>query len=293
MKKLPSKSALILAIVSGAVLFGGFADSALAWPFCHVRLHRKCYCPPEPCEPEKKSLPQANIEVEQVCPERRPLGSDVEYVITVRNTGDAPATNVTLKHEVCKGLTFVRATDDGVLDAGYVHWNFGDIEAGGSRTVTVVHKAEMIRETHCEAIVTSDTVGAETTSTDSCAVEIYGIPAILLEVIDLVDPIEVGEEETYEISVTNQGSIPAKNIVIKATLPEQLTFVAGEGPSEASADGQVVTFAPLATLAPKAKTVYRLKVMTVAVGDIRFRLDLTTDQSPEPVMETESTNIYE
>ena len=38
----------------------------------------------------------------------------------------------------------------------------------------------------------------------SCETKVEGIPAILLEVIDLEDPIEVGAQTTYEIKVTNQ-----------------------------------------------------------------------------------------
>jgi len=115
---------------------------------------------------------------------------------------------------------------------------------------------------------------------------------VLLEVVDLVDPLEVDAEGTYVITVTNQGSQAIDNIAIIATLPEQLEYLSSEGPTEASAEGQVIRFAPLETLDAEEEVEYRLKAKAVGVGDIRFQLELTTDQSPEPIRETESTNLY-
>lgn len=117
---------------------------------------------------------------------------------------------------------------------------------------------------------------------------------VLLEVVDLVDPLEVGTVGTYLITVTNQGSILAiTKIEITATLPEQLEYMSSEGPTEASAEGQVIRFAPLETLYAGEEVVYRLKAKAVGVGDIRFQLELTTDQSSKPILETESTFLYE
>ena len=116
---------------------------------------------------------------------------------------------------------------------------------------------------------------------------------VLLEVVDLVDPLEVDSEGTYVITVTNQGTQAINNIQITATLPEQLQYLSSEGPTEASAEGQVIRFTPLKTLNAEDEVEYRLKAKAVGVGDIRFQLELTTDQSPEPIRETESTNLYE
>ena len=49
----------------------------------------------------------------------------------------------------------------------------------------------------------------------------------------------------------------------------------------------------LASLAPKAKTTYKVVAKGIKAGDIRFKVQLTGDQTKVPVEETEGTNIYE
>ena len=120
-----------------------------------------------------------------------------------------------------------------------------------------------------------------------------GIPAILLEAVDVRDPVEVGANETYVITVTNQGSAMDTNIKIVCTLGAQQEYVSSTGPTTASVDGKTVTFALLASLAPKAKTTYKVVAKGIKAGDVRFKVQLTSDQLKVPVQETESTNIYE
>ena len=66
-----------------------------------------------------------------------------------------------------------------------------------------------------------------------------------------------------------------------------------DGPPKISSDGKTVTFAPLASLAPKAKTSWKVVVKGVKAGDTRFKVSMTSDQMTRPVEETESTNFYQ
>jgi uncharacterized repeat protein (TIGR01451 family) len=121
---------------------------------------------------------------------------------------------------------------------------------------------------------------------------VEGLAAILLEVVDIQDPIEVGTNSTYVISVTNQGSAADTNINIVATLPDALEYVTSEGPTEAMVNGNVVAFTPLAHLTAKETATYRVEVKGIKTGDIRFHVELNSGQMTSPVMETESTTIY-
>ena len=171
---------------------------------------------------------------------------------------------------------------------GKVTWSLGTLNAGQSRKVTMTVKAMQpgtLRNTaSARAICASAEAEARTT--------VKGIPAILLEVIDIEDPIEVGENEVYEIIVTNQGSADGTNIVITATIPPEMSYVSADGPARASVQGKIVTFAPLPHLAPKAKATYRVTTRGEEVQDVRFKISLTSDQIDRPVEETESTNVY-
>ena len=131
------------------------------------------------------------------------------------------------------------------------------------------------------------------TVTDTCQTELSGIPAVLLELIDIADPIEVGENETYIITVTNQGSAAATNIRVNCVLEATMDYVSSIGPTEVSLVDRKITFAPLSSLAPKAQAKWQVKIRAIGAGDTRFKVMMSTDQLDRMVEETEATRFYE
>jgi len=231
---------------------------------------------------------QPVLAVTKTGPDMRYIGRPAEYDITVRNTGDSPANNTVLTDPLPAGTEFVSATEGGSFSGGTVTWQLGTIEAGGTRSVKVTLRARSAGTAKNVAI-------ARATCTEANAevmTQIKGVPAILLECVDVSDPIEVGAQETYIITVTNQGSAEDTNIVIECTLPAQMDYVSGDAPVQVTAEGKKVTFAPLPTLAPKARATYKVVTKGTAEGDLRFRITLKSDQTETVVEETESTHVY-
>jgi len=222
-------------------------------------------------------------------PETRYVGRPVEYAITVSNTGKVPAAKTVLSDTVPAGAKFVKASTGGRVQNGKVVWNLGTIPAGEARNVTITLVAQApatLRSTASATAVCCEASAAATTV-------VKGIPAILLECVDNPDPIEVGTNTTYTITVTNQGSAVGTGIQITCIMPAELDYVSSTGPTKAATDGKAITFAPLAELAPKAKATYRVVVKGTKAGDVRFSVKLKSNQMTSSADETESTHIYE
>src|SRR5205814_889247 len=115
-----------------------------------------------------------------------------------------------------------------------------------------------------------------------------GVPALLLEVVDLDDPVEVGAETTYEIRVVNQGSCASQGLQIVATVPDGMTPQGATGPAPYHVHAQQVVFEPLALLAARADALYRVRVLCRTPGDWRFKVEMKCDQFKAPVHEEES-----
>lgn len=120
-----------------------------------------------------------------------------------------------------------------------------------------------------------------------------GIPAVLLEVVDVEDPIRIGERTTYVIKVKNQGSAAATNVRIVCILEDNYRYISSAGATASSLEGQTVRFFPLGALAPQAEVAWRVIVEAVRPGDVRFKTIMNVDQLTRPVEETESTHLYE
>jgi uncharacterized repeat protein (TIGR01451 family) len=121
---------------------------------------------------------------------------------------------------------------------------------------------------------------------------VEGIAAILFQVSDTVDPVEVGGETTYEVRVTNQGSKAAANVRLAVDLPPELKPIAADGPTRHVLEGNRITFDGLSQLPPKGDTTYRVRVKAVKSGDLRARFQLLTDDMRTPVTKEESTRVY-
>lgn len=228
------------------------------------------------------------LEVTKTGPDTRFIGRNAEYTITVKNASDTEAKDTVLRDPIPANASFVSATDGGVNENGVAVWRLGTLEPGASKSVKITLKATGMGKIDNKATATAYCAEASA----SVSTNVQGIAAILLEVEDIADPIEVGANETYEIVVTNQGSANDTNIVIECTLPPEQKYVSSEGPTQATVSGQVVKFAPLPSLAPKAKATWKVVVQGLKEGDVRFKVKLTSDVLQTSVDETESTHIY-
>jgi uncharacterized repeat protein (TIGR01451 family) len=234
---------------------------------------------------------QPVLEITKVAPATRLVNQTVTYTITVKNTGDGPAKDTVLTDDLPNGVTFISADNGGMASGGRIVWTLGTLQPGDSRTVEAVVRANRIG-------TLTNTVNAKAHCTEDSAVavtEITGIPALLLECVDVSDPIAVGDEETYVITVTNQGTAKATNLVIVCTVPAEAQFVSATGPTNDTVNGKVVTFGTLDELAPKDSATFRVTVVGIKAGDSRFMvtLDAAEIDDDNPVRETESTRFYD
>ncbi len=135
-----------------------------------------------------------------------------------------------------------------------------------------------------------------TKAVSECRTIVEGIAALRMELVDLVDPVEKGQQTTYEIRITNTGTKADTNVVITCPLPEQMKFVSATGPvSHTVADLNncaVVRFEPVRELAPKTEIVYRIVCKAHAIGDVRFKAQLNSTHLTTSVVKEESTRVY-
>jgi hypothetical protein len=82
------------------------------------------------------------------------------------------------------------------------------------------------------------------------------------------------------------------NIRVVAEAEDAAQIVATGGAVTAQISGNKATFAPVATLAPKARVTMTVTVKALKPGDTRFKVQMISDQLGRPVEKTESTNFY-
>lgn len=221
--------------------------------------------------------------------EERFVGRPIQACFTVTNNGDSASENTMVELAIPAGSSFRGASSGGRLVGDKVVWDLGSIAAEANKEVCANFVGTEVGNLTFTATASGDCSNPVRTS---CSSKVSGIPAVLLEVIDIDDPIEVGANETYEIVVTNQGSANDTNIKIVCTLEDSQQFVSAGGATSGTANGQVIEFAPLPTLGAGQKATWRLIVKAVKAGDIRFGVRMTTDETERPVEETESTHQY-
>ena len=211
------------------------------------------------------------------------VGKNVPYQIVVTNKGDAPAENTKLQIG-SNGNGVVTA--DGVDSSGGLV--IGELPPNGSKTIN--------------ASATSNTGGNVTVVANAmadCAAPVSGtaqtmfntIPAILLETVDEVDPVKVGDTVVYDIKVTNQGSGPDTNIKVTAVAPDGETYISTDGPTQPAVDGMNLTFPIIPSLAPKASVTWKVSLKAAKAGDVQFKTDASSDNL-KGAEKIESTKLY-
>ena len=216
--------------------------------------------------------------LEATGPEQVRLGQPYNYNLRVTNLTDAPLNDVrverltpTIGNETM-GTTATRPTTRPGAAAGNMAGETARTGPGEARPAAA--QATCARPAQ-----------------DSASVNILTIPALQLECVDGQDPVNVGQNTTYTVTVRNEGSGADNNITLKGVLPPELQFVRGGGATNVTAEGQNLTFGPVPTLANNATATWTIEVKALRAADARFYVEMTSASLSRPAAETEPTRI--
>jgi uncharacterized repeat protein (TIGR01451 family) len=231
------------------------------------------------------------LEVAVEGPLRRYLERPATYEVSVQNPGTAPAFDVQIVTKLPKGMRFVRANNMGEYDATShaVYWSLAELPEGERGTVELV---AMPVETGEQTLEVETRSGQGLADEAKQQIVVEGLAAMMFEVRDLEDPIEVGGETGYEIRVVNQGTKAATNVRVAVTLPPGMQLMSAEGETQYATQGGVLAFEPLPQLAPKSESVFRIRAQGVRAGDQRVTVEVQTDDLTQPIRREESTRVF-
>jgi len=234
------------------------------------------------------TVAKANVSLNVQGPDKRYVGRPAEYKIIVKNEGDVDQTGVVIREKLPPELTFKLASNGGnYAGGGEVTWNLGTLRAG--QEVALDLTAECQKAAVAAEVITSLTADGNVRQERSSKIQIDGIAAIRMEMHVLEQPVEVGKNAVYRMTLTNTGSAPAKKIDVKGTPSELLQAVRATGPTKETIAGKIFTFGTLDTLAPGQKAVFTFECQALKVGDARFKVEYTSELNPTPIYEEEPT----
>jgi uncharacterized repeat protein (TIGR01451 family) len=231
------------------------------------------------------------LELQIQGPQRRYVGRLVDYALQVRNTGDLPAEALEAIVYLPAQAEFHRAERNGHWDPSLrtIKWTLEKLPPHASTEVRMTVRWNQEGEHLVRAAALDHQTG--TVCKIDYPVQAEGYASLIVQAVDLEDPVAVGEPITYEIYVLNRGTKPASNTHLTVELSEDLHLVEVQGPVEHELKGQTIHFRPVVELEPRRIYTFRLKGTALHPGVPTIRATATSDSVPTSVRAEQGTIV--
>ena len=237
----------------------------------------------------------ADVTVPEIIPgksvdvENPNFGDTVTYTVTVINNGVGDAKQVVVRDTLDKGLKFVKATGKYTFDesTNTVTW-IVDLANGESQTFYVTAVAEAY------GVLSNNVfVGDKSASADVTVPEI--IPG---KSVDVENP-NFGDTVTYTVTVTNNGIVDAKNVVVVDHLDKGLKYVSSSNNGVYDAATHTVTWivdidigSSIDLTVTAVAEAYGVLTNDVTVGDKSASADVTVPEiTPDKTVNITNPNF--
>ena len=187
---------------------------------------------------------KAEVVVAVAGPQLKYAGTDATFVVTVQNTGNAPAENVQVSLALPTGAKFLGGVE-ATAAAGAVKWKIASLQPQTEKTYEL---QVQLNAPGVNRLVVQAQGSAGVVATGEAQTEVEAAPDLKLVVNDPTGPLPTSEHAVYELQVMNRGSQAAEQVKIVVQFGDGMEPVAFEGCEAKIVPGQIVC-QPLTSLA--------------------------------------------
>lgn len=224
------------------------------------------------------------IECNKTGPKEVPVGQNADYQIHLVNTGDRTLYEIVVT-DSAPITTTIAAAPGAVLYGKQAIWRLRELKPGEGVTFPITL-------TTCSPGLFTNHVHVETCEGCQTCCEFEtnwkGRPALDVCVTSCENPICVGDTTQFKIVVINKGQEVDSNIQVVVNFPPELIPVEGSGAAVARIEGPTVEFVPIPRLAPQQTLEYYITAEASAPGDLRPRIEVSSDFIKNPITQEES-----
>jgi len=227
-------------------------------------------------------------------------GQSANYTVEIANPSQTPLTNLLVKFETHPALEpresnhfeYTQSATPELL------WRIPRLEPGQ----TLRSQVNCLCRTGAPNAWASVTaVSAEQiTRTDRQPIQILpragGVAAapsatISLTVTDRGDPVRVGDEFAYVLSIQNAGDRPDSYVALTVSVPEGVAFLNATGPSDYRVVAREIQFNPVRELRTIDSLTFVVRVRAERPGTVRLGAKATSRATPQGILTEETTLI--
>jgi uncharacterized repeat protein (TIGR01451 family) len=263
----------------------------------------------EDCVTATGEAPVARVGVRLMGPDQMAVGQRGKYDIEVRNLGTAPLTNVRIGLAYSASLRAVGASSNYELGRNEISWRLPELAAGDA--IRWEFEAMAMRaDPSARSVATVSADGGIVQSTD-LVTQIAAPPgepaprpdpapqpapargALRVEVLDTDDPVPVGQEFAYRITISNASDEPDQSIAVVIEKPAELDFGRLIGvPAGARVEATRIVLPSFAELRGRESLrPIELRVTAREAGEYQLRVRARSARVPDGVEATQSTRV--
>jgi uncharacterized repeat protein (TIGR01451 family) len=238
---------------------------------------------------EKVLVRRAGLKADITGPKVQFVGAVANYVIRVRNSGNAAARNVRFSVALPAGATYLSGVDGARFDTAEnrLVWGVDALPTEAERRFAIKCRLATVGATPVRLSVAADD---DVTAIAETNVHVETVATLTMDVKDPASPMPVGEDAVYEVCVRNRGTREAQSVEVFAYFSRGIEPTAAEGAPSRLVPGEVV-FQPIASLAPGAEAVLRVHAKADIPGNHVIRVEARCRQLNARLI-SEATNLY-
>ncbi|MCC6125695.1 MAG: hypothetical protein IT426_12080 [Pirellulales bacterium] len=240
---------------------------------------------------ERVLVRRAGLEVIVEGPRLQYVGATGTYLIRVRNPGNAPAANIRFSAALPAGMKYIGGIEGVRADAegAKLQWILESLNPQLEQVYSMKCRLGAAGTARLDVAAAAED---ELTTAAGASTQVDAAASLALDVQDPPGPVSLGDEAIYEVRVRNRGTKIAEGVEVLSYFSRGIEPIAAEGGPNRIGPGQVA-FAPLATLAPGAEIVFKVRAKAETAGNHVFRAEVHCKAMGTRLISEKNTLYYQ